>query len=312
MCKHTALPGDEPAVPAGGVTPGADHVLWRAGSAEWGASQSLCEGVPALAATASTRDVKLTPSHARAQIILNHACHIIIACTPASWPAAMQQSSQVCVTSAQTIINIATAEQAATSVDLLALSRADFQRLLGPLQDLLTTNASKYAPLTATSQKQQVWACLHWPRAFMPCIMQRPKLVAQGIMPKGLLVASPLLSRAWGIGASKQAKFPILDQVCHPPRKAWESKHACARAVCMGLGRSLQFDMIPPDHQLQGITLKDLKRVSVLGAGAFGQVLLVKAGTKYYALKCLNKEQIVKMGLQVRSHAWGCCSSALW
>ena len=50
---------------------------------------------------------------------------------------------------------------------------------------------------------------------------------------------------------------------------------------------------------MQGITLKDLKRVSVLGAGAFGQVLLVKAGTKYYALKCLNKEQIVKMGLQV-------------
>ena len=51
--------------------------------------------------------------------------------------------------------------QAATSVDLLALSRADFQRLLGPLQDLLTNNASKYAPLTATSQKQQVRWCWH-------------------------------------------------------------------------------------------------------------------------------------------------------
>ena len=56
---------------------------------------------------------------------------------------------------------------------------------------------------------------------------------------------------------------------------------------------------------MQGITLKDLKRVSMLGAGAFGQVLLVKAGTKYFALKCLNKEQIIKMGLQV------CCGSAV-
>ena len=50
----------------------------------------------------------------------------------------------------------------------------------------------------------------------------------------------------------------------------------------------------------QGIALRDLKRVTVLGAGAFGQVLLVKAAGQYYALKCLNKEQIVKMGLQVR------------
>ena len=54
---------------------------------------------------------------------------------------------------------------------------------------------------------------------------------------------------------------------------------------------------------VQGITLKDLKRVSVLGAGAFGQVLLVKAGTKYFGLKCLNKEQIIKMGLQVCSRS---------
>ena len=49
---------------------------------------------------------------------------------------------------------------------------------------------------------------------------------------------------------------------------------------------------------LQAISLRDLKRVAVLGAGAFGQVLLVKANGQYYALKCLNKEQIVKMGLQ--------------
>ena len=50
---------------------------------------------------------------------------------------------------------------------------------------------------------------------------------------------------------------------------------------------------------MQGISLRDLKRVTVLGAGAFGQVLLVKAAKEYYALKCLNKEQIIKMGLQV-------------
>ena len=57
---------------------------------------------------------------------------------------------------------------------------------------------------------------------------------------------------------------------------------------------------------MQDISLKDVKRVTVLGAGAFGQVLLVKAGTQYFALKCLNKEQIVKMGLQA-----SCCPHIL-
>ena len=43
--------------------------------------------------------------------------------------------------------------QAATAVDLLALSRADFQRLLGPLQDLLAANAAQYAPLVPSSKQ---------------------------------------------------------------------------------------------------------------------------------------------------------------
>ena len=37
----------------------------------------------------------------------------------------------------------------------------------------------------------------------------------------------------------------------------------------------------------------------MLGAGAFGQVMLVKHEGKYLALKTLSKQQIMDMGLQV-------------
>ena len=56
--------------------------------------------------------------------------------------------------------------QAATAVDLLALSRADFQRLLGPLQDLMAANAAKYAPLVPSSKAVRCFAKLAVPR---PC-----------------------------------------------------------------------------------------------------------------------------------------------
>ncbi|KAL0041624.1 hypothetical protein WJX79_009879 [Trebouxia sp. C0005] len=48
----------------------------------------------------------------------------------------------------------------------------------------------------------------------------------------------------------------------------------------------------------QAVQLKELKKIAVLGAGAFGQVFLVKHGTKYYALKCLSKALVVETGLQ--------------
>lgn len=54
--------------------------------------------------------------------------------------------------------------------------------------------------------------------------------------------------------------------------------------------------------RLQLIQLRDLKKISALGAGAFGQVFLVKHGAKYYALKCLSKALVIETGLQV------CCS----
>ena len=43
----------------------------------------------------------------------------------------------------------------------------------------------------------------------------------------------------------------------------------------------------------------DLKKVANLGAGAFGQVFLVKHGARYYALKCLGKASVIEAGLQV-------------
>ena len=52
---------------------------------------------------------------------------------------------------------------------------------------------------------------------------------------------------------------------------------------------------------VQVIQLKDLKKIAPLGAGAFGQVFLVKHNTKYYALKCLSKALVVETGLQVGS-----------
>ena len=52
---------------------------------------------------------------------------------------------------------------------------------------------------------------------------------------------------------------------------------------------------------VQVIQLKDLKKIASLGAGAFGQVFLVKHNTKYYALKCLSKALVVETGLQVGS-----------
>ena len=50
---------------------------------------------------------------------------------------------------------------------------------------------------------------------------------------------------------------------------------------------------------VQAIQLKELKKIALLGAGAFGQVFLVKHNTKYYALKCLSKALVLETGLQV-------------
>jgi serine/threonine protein kinase len=47
------------------------------------------------------------------------------------------------------------------------------------------------------------------------------------------------------------------------------------------------------------LSLDDFEKVAVLGAGAFGQVLLVKRGAEYYALKVLSKQHLLQTGLQV-------------
>ena len=47
------------------------------------------------------------------------------------------------------------------------------------------------------------------------------------------------------------------------------------------------------------LSLDDFEKVAVLGAGAFGQVLLVKRGANYFALKVLSKQHLLQTGLQV-------------
>ena len=67
----------------------------------------------------------------------------------------------------------------------------------------------------------------------------------------------------------------------------------------------------------QQVALHELERVAVLGAGAFGQVVLVKRDGRYYALKILSKAHLVQAGLTVRCSACACRhlnidSDALW
>ena len=56
----------------------------------------------------------------------------------------------------------------------------------------------------------------------------------------------------------------------------------------------------------QDVRIGDLQKLAVLGAGAFGQVMLVKHEGKYLALKTLSKQQIMEMGLQVPCRALLC------
>lgn len=48
---------------------------------------------------------------------------------------------------------------------------------------------------------------------------------------------------------------------------------------------------------MQDVDLKKLKCLSTLGAGGFGQVLLVEYGGYHYALKCMKKQFVVDQGL---------------
>lgn len=50
-------------------------------------------------------------------------------------------------------------------------------------------------------------------------------------------------------------------------------------------------------QQDTGIDLSQVKVLSTLGAGGFGQVLLVQYGREHYALKCMKKAYVVEQGL---------------
>ena len=62
----------------------------------------------------------------------------------------------------------------------------------------------------------------------------------------------------------------------------------------------MPYILYPPYKASLQIPLEELEKVSILGAGAFGQVTLVKRRGQYYALKVLSKAHIVHNGLQVR------------
>ena len=47
----------------------------------------------------------------------------------------------------------------------------------------------------------------------------------------------------------------------------------------------------------QDVDLEKLKCLSMLGAGGFGQVLLVEYAGYHYALKCMKKRFVVDQGL---------------
>ena len=49
--------------------------------------------------------------------------------------------------------------------------------------------------------------------------------------------------------------------------------------------------------KLKKISLKELKNIRNLGQGTFGLVKLVQFETKHFALKCLQKKQIVRYNL---------------
>ena len=61
--------------------------------------------------------------------------------------------------------------------------------------------------------------------------------------------------------------------------------------------QAVSYDAVTESKLAQSTQLSDFQPVATLGIGAFGKVLLVKFGEKRYALKCLQKSQIISMGL---------------
>ena len=61
--------------------------------------------------------------------------------------------------------------------------------------------------------------------------------------------------------------------------------------------QAVAYDAVTESKLAQSTQLSDFAPVATLGIGAFGKVLLVKFGEKRYALKCLQKAQIISMGL---------------
>ena len=61
--------------------------------------------------------------------------------------------------------------------------------------------------------------------------------------------------------------------------------------------QAVAYDAVTESKLAQNTQLSDFIPLATLGIGAFGKVLLVKFGEKRYALKCLQKSQILTMGL---------------
>lgn len=94
--------------------------------------------------------------------------------------------------------------KAVSNTDLLALSRTDFQRLLGPLQNLLTDHAAKYCPTTTVSQVP-AWSCCLMIHAMLLCW---PILAIVGLALQNCLPSLVLGRGRMGLGSQPWVLLP--------------------------------------------------------------------------------------------------------
>lgn len=156
---------------------------------------------------------------------------------------------------------------ASADVRLLALGRDDFTSLLGPLQELLESQAVAYDTPTSKISKVGYWLCgldrrdvgshvscgrnkhTRWHLCSSICLCSSRKHERQ-VTPRGALLCG-----------------------C-PPR----APHSCCRVVAHHNSLTLV--------HLQALKLEDLKHVACLGAGAFGKVTLVQVRARWLQICC--------------------------
>lgn len=72
--------------------------------------------------------------------------------------------------------------------------------------------------------------------------------------------------------------------------------------VRRGIYLLITYPLLPCLSITQDVRLADLQQVTVLGAGGFGKVSLVKYQNQYFALKQMNKAYILDQRLVMHVH----------